>query len=79
MYWITKTGKKIKISQMKTNHILSCIKIIDKQNYTDKKWLLAYKALKSEYNKRMQKEFEQARHNFATMFEIPEELLYGEK
>lgn len=31
MYWTTKDGRKLKISEMKTSHILNCIRMMDRQ------------------------------------------------
>lgn len=31
MYWTTREGKKLKISEMKTSHILNCIRMMDRQ------------------------------------------------
>jgi len=68
MYWTTKDGRKLKISEMKTSHILNCIKMMDKQMctamnramaYNDESyqeppdnWMNMYEALVDEYNRR---------------------------
>ena len=70
MYWTTRYGKKLKISEMETSHILNCIRLMDKQmvkainkamNRNDEcyaeppdSWLQTYQALADEYNKRIQ-------------------------
>lgn len=71
MYWTTKDGRKLKISEMKTSHILNCIRIMDRQmcaainkaaNRNDEcyaeppdSWGQTYQALVEEYNKRIQR------------------------
>ena len=68
MYWTTREGKKLKISEMKTSHILNCIRMMDRQmcaainkaaNRNDESyaeppdsWVETYQALVEEYNKR---------------------------
>lgn len=72
MYWTTKDGRKLKISEMKTSHILNCIRLMDRQmcaainraaNKNDEcyaeppiKWLQQYEALANEYNRRLSSE-----------------------
>jgi hypothetical protein len=69
MHWITKDGRKLKISKMQTSHILNCIKMMDRQMcaalnktmaYNDESyseppdsWMLIYEALVNEYNRRI--------------------------
>ena len=68
MYWTTREGKKLKISEMETSHILNCIRLMDRQmvkainkamNRNDEcyaeppdSWVKTYQALVEEYNKR---------------------------
>ena len=70
MYWTTREGKKLKISEMGTGHILNCIRLMDRQmvkainkamNRNDEcyaeppdSWVQTYQALADEYNKRIQ-------------------------
>ena len=72
MYWTTREGKKLKISEMETSHILNCIRLMDRQmvkainkamNRNDEcyaeppdSWVQTYQALVEEYNKRIQEE-----------------------
>lgn len=69
MHWTTKDGRKLNISEMKTSHILNCIRMMDRQmcaainkaaNRNDEcyaeppiKWAQQYEALISEYNRRL--------------------------
>ncbi|MCM1260659.1 MAG: hypothetical protein NC222_06880 [Staphylococcus sp.] len=71
MYWTTKHGTKIKISDMETKHIWNCIRMMDRQicaaiNFAMSKndeswaeppddWAVLYFALVEEYNKRVKK------------------------
>lgn len=68
MYWTTREGKKLKISEMETSHIYNCIRLMDRQmvaainkamNRNDEcyaeppeSWVQTYQALADEYNKR---------------------------
>ena len=68
MYWTTREGKKLKISEMETGHILNCIRLMDRQmvkainkamNKNDEcyaeppdTWVQTDQALADEYNKR---------------------------
>lgn len=70
MYWTTREGKKLKISEMETGHILNCIRLMNRQmvkainkamNRNDEcyaeppdSWVQTYQALADEYNKRIQ-------------------------
>ena len=69
MYWTTKDGRKLKISEMNTEHIFNCISMMDRQmcaainkamNRNDEtyaeppeSWVKTYQALADEYNKRV--------------------------
>ena len=68
MYWTTREGKKLKITEMETNHIFNCIRLMDRQmvaainkamsrndeTYAEPpdEWVEIYQALADEYNKR---------------------------
>ena len=68
MYWTTREGKKLKISEMETGHIKNCIALMDRkftrainmamnkndECYTEPPdtWVQTYQALEDEYNKR---------------------------
>ena len=70
MYWTTREGKKLKISEMETSHIFNCIRLMDRQmvkainramNRNDECYaeppdscVQTYQALADEYNKRIQ-------------------------
>ena len=74
MHWTTRQGKKLKISEMETGHILNCIRLMDKQmvrainkamNRNDEcyaeppdSWVQTYQALANEYNKRIKMDLE---------------------
>ena len=68
MYWTTREGKKLKISEMETNRIYNGIRLMDRQRvaamnramhkndecYAEPPitWVQTYQALADEYNKR---------------------------
>ena len=33
MYWTTREGKKLKISDMATSHIINCLKMLERGNF----------------------------------------------
>jgi len=69
MYWTTKDGRKLKISEMGTEHIYNCIRMMDRQmcaainkamNRNDEtyaeppyEWEMTYLELVKEYNSRV--------------------------
>lgn len=71
MYWTTRDGRKLKISEMNTKHIFNCLRMMDRQmcsainkamsrndeTYAEppESWLQTYEELSAEYNKRITK------------------------